>query len=203
MNIRFFDSFARRCFLRHACMCCKFASHLGFRASIHPSIHSLAPSSPSDPTRPVVDPHRPETLVLTRRRRTDRRRRLTRTHRPNEYANAQKCPRRARAPTTARPRPRRRRRHPFFCPRASCRDASSSTSTRLGARFLVACARDSTSGRGERRRRVRVSTARARARDVRDADAMWKRCDGSFVHEASVTWWLGRFFDATGNEPTD
>jgi hypothetical protein len=189
-------------------MCCKFASHLGF-----PRIHPFPPRlvvrrrrrsptrpDPSRRRRAPTDPKRSSAHVVAAP--TDRPSTTTGATPSTERGERNTCPRRARAPTTARPRPRRRR-HSFVSPRASCRAASSSTSTRLGARFLVACARDSTSGRGERRRRVRASRL-ARARDVRDADGTWKRCDGSFVHEASVM----RFFDATRldwmtNRPTD
>ena len=87
-----------------------------------------------------------------------------------------KCPRRASAPTTARPRRRRRRGSPSArSPSASCRDITSSTSTRLGARSLVACARDSTSGRGKAR--AQALTVHTRERGVRDADAACVRCE--------------------------
>ena len=93
-----------------------------------------------------------------------------------ESKERKKCPRRASAPTTARPRRRRRRGSPSArSPSASCRDITSSTSTRLGARFLVACARDSTSGRGKAR--AQALAVHMRERGVRDADAACVRCE--------------------------
>ena len=151
--------------------CCKLASHLLGSQRAHNPSPGCYPLDPS--RRPVasVDPNRkPKAASHLDVWGRDS------TRSKSKSKERKKCPRRASAPTTARPRRRRRRGSPSArSPSASCRDITSSTSTRLGARFLVACARDSTSGRGKAR--AQALAVHMRERGVRDADAACVRCE--------------------------